>query len=193
MIVKQIIILSLVSSFLFAQIKSEEEKKVVEIGSAAASLLKSTLMGKMKKELKKKDKSILVTFCATQAQEITKGVNNLLPEGVKVKRVSIENRNKLNKASSEDIEHISYLKDELKKGKKVSKTYKLVKKDDGYKVYKPIMIKKRCLTCHGKKETMNTMIKQKIEKTYPDDKAFGYKVNDFRGAFVIDVRKDAYK
>lgn len=167
-----------------------EEEKVIEIGMGTSSLLHSTLKGKMKKEVNKEDKIQVVNFCIEQAQSITKGVNNLLPDGVSVKRISAKNRNEKNTPTPEDHKILQELEQNVKDNKK---KYKLVKTDSGYKMYRAILIQKHCLHCHGPKATMNSTIKSKIEKIYPDDKAFGFSLGDFRGAYLIDIDKKAYK
>lgn len=170
-----------------------EEEKIVEMGMAASSLLRSTLTGKMKKELKKENKDLMVDFCANQAQDITKGVNNLLPEGVSVKRIALKNRNELNRVDKIDIPHIKELEKRAEKSKKPESLYKLLETKEGYVMYRPISVRKKCLTCHGDKSKMNSVIKAKIEKKYPDDQAFGFNVGDFRGVFKIEINKKAYR
>lgn len=46
----------------------------------------------------------------------------------------------------------------------------------------PIYIKPVCLSCHGSKR--GSALK-KIQKLYPNDKATGYKVGEFRGLFYV--------
>lgn len=186
----KIVLIFFIATSLFSN--EVEEKKIIEVGMAASSLLKSTLTGKMKKVLKSKNKIELVQFCATQAQKITKGVNELLPKGIEVKRVSLKNRSDKNLPSKIDESIIRNLEKEFDKNKN-DKQYILKKVDTGYKLYRPITLKDGCLKCHGKKETMDKNIKAKIEKLYPKDKAYGFLKEDFRGAFIVNIDKNVYK
>jgi hypothetical protein len=46
-----------------------------------------------------------------------------------------------------------------------------------------------CLACHG--EQVDSTVRERLEKLYPDDQALGYKVGDIRGAFSISQPLEA--
>ncbi|MDH3901394.1 MAG: DUF3365 domain-containing protein [Gammaproteobacteria bacterium] len=48
---------------------------------------------------------------------------------------------------------------------------------------KAIPTAKLCLACHG--EHIDSTVRTRLEKLYPDDQALGYRVGDIRGAFSI--------
>ncbi|MDH3619353.1 MAG: DUF3365 domain-containing protein [Gammaproteobacteria bacterium] len=48
----------------------------------------------------------------------------------------------------------------------------------------PIVVQAMCLTCHG--ETLSPEIAARIDESYPDDQATGFKVGDFRGVFWVE-------
>jgi hypothetical protein len=55
--------------------------------------------------------------------------------------------------------------------------------------YYPILTNKMCLQCHGDLEkdiTKNTL--NKINQLYPKDKATGYKENEIRGIWVVEMQ-----
>ena len=48
---------------------------------------------------------------------------------------------------------------------------------------KAIPTAKVCLACHG--EAVDSTVRTRLEKLYPDDQAMGYRVGDIRGAFSV--------
>lgn len=48
----------------------------------------------------------------------------------------------------------------------------------------PILLQPLCLTCHG--ETLASDITARIDELYPDDRATGFEVGDFRGLFWVE-------
>lgn len=48
----------------------------------------------------------------------------------------------------------------------------------------PIFVQALCLTCHG--ESVSESISSKISELYPDDRAVGYRLGDFRGVFWVE-------
>ncbi|MCJ7766655.1 MAG: DUF3365 domain-containing protein, partial [Thiovulaceae bacterium] len=60
---------------------------------------------------------------------------------------------------------------------------------ESYKYYKPLIINKQiCLKCHGD-ISGDQKLSQFFEKSYPHDKARGYKFGDLRGAVVVTIKK----
>jgi hypothetical protein len=170
-----------------------DNSKIRQIGKAAASSLGNTLMGKMRKQMKSKDKIGMVKFCQEQAELITVGVNNLLPDGVKVRRTTAKYRNLINKPKTLDLEAIKYFRGLQKSGTNVKKSFKIIKTKNSYTYYKPILMKKKCLVCHSSKSKMNPQILKTINRLFPNDKAYGYKKGDLRGLFVVEIDTKIYK
>lgn len=57
-----------------------------------------------------------------------------------------------------------------------------------FRYMKPIMMQEMCLTCHG--SNLPQDLKSEIAKSYPDDKAVGFNLNELRGAFTLVQRID---
>ena len=45
----------------------------------------------------------------------------------------------------------------------------------------PIFMKPLCVTCHG--EALAAPVRERIAELYPEDRATGFRVGDFRGLF----------
>ncbi len=163
-------------------IKQEGVKYIKMLGKE----LKSNLVAKMKE-----DPSGLsaMGFCAGKAEEITKEVNAKLPKGVSVRRTALKTRSEKNVPDVTDIEVMTKYDEKAKAKKLDPKDIQVVEKDGVYRVYKPLMIKKACMKCHGDEATISPEIKAVIKKVYPADMAMGFKEGDFRGVIVSEIKK----
>lgn len=163
-----------------AQIKQEAKQAIMKVGG--------TLKNALGKKMKQGGPTAAATFCSTNANDLAKSAMKTLPEGTKVKRITNKARNINNQANETQLEVLNELQ-ELKSKNKMPKM--LVKKiaDDHYQVYKPLVVGKKCLTCHGSTEKRNSEAYNIISKKYPNDKAIDYKEGDLRGAFFVDIRK----
>ncbi len=128
-------------------------------------------------------------FCAGKAESITKEINAKLPEGVSVRRTALKTRSEKNSPDVTDIKVMEAYNDKAKAGKLGPKDIQVVKMEDSYRVYKPLMIKKACMKCHGDETTISSDIKAVIAKVYPKDMAMNFKEGDFRGVIVSEMKK----
>ena len=56
--------------------------------------------------------------------------------------------------------------------------------------YYPIETNEMCLKCHGMpNKTIDAASMAAIKNKYPNDKAIGYKINEIRGIFVVEMNK----
>ncbi len=168
--------------------KETELDTVIKMGKYSAKLLLTTLGKKMKAQMQKGGELQTLDFCSNQAYNITESVNKKLPNGVRVKRISAQYRNPANKPSPEELAILESFQS-IKKAnvifpkELVQKTSKHI-----YKYYQPIFIEKKfCLKCHGDK--IDIELKKEIANRYPLDTAVGYKLDDLRGAIVVEITK----
>lgn len=121
-----------------------------------------------------------IEVCAQKAPQIAQEIsaqNNVL-----VYRISDKNRNAANAPSKNDRKALKKLKKARKKG---AEDLTLLKQDKhGTRYYQGITIQPLCLTCHG--ENLSNEVKEALNTLYPKDKATGYQLGDFRGAFVVE-------
>jgi hypothetical protein len=144
--------------------------------------LKSTLQKKLKKAIKDKGIINAAKFCNANALSITQDINDDLGKKVSIKRISAKPRNPENQADQSEEEVLNTF---LKTHSKEMVKRKLDNKTTRY--YQPMYINKPiCLKCHGDIKKTSAM-GSFLAEHYPDDKATGYKMGDFRGAMVIDV------
>jgi hypothetical protein len=149
-------------------------------------MLLKTLGKNMKKRLTDGGVMKALDFCSNEAFTLTENVNQKLPKGVRVKRISSKFRSPANKASEKELAVLESF--EKMQELNIILPKQLVEKVDShtYKYYKPLVIKKKaCLLCHG--DVKDIDLKREIASRYPIDKAMGYKMGDLRGAIVVTI------
>ncbi|MEZ0323711.1 MAG: DUF3365 domain-containing protein [Hydrogenothermaceae bacterium] len=175
-----------------AQITPEKQEKIKEIGEASAMKLLKTLRGELLEAMQKEGPVGAVEVCSNKAMVLTKQVET--ETSTHIKRATFKYRNPQNAPDKYEVEALTYFEETLKKDGKLPPYYIQTVKENGkitYRYYKPLKVEGLCLTCHGDKNLMDKQLVEKIEKLYPQDKAYGYKEGDFRG--VVRVSIDAEK
>ncbi len=184
-----LLLISLSTALLFGAPQNKQSKElnaVISTGQYSTKLLLKTLGSNMKKNMKAGGPMKALDFCSQEAYNLTEEVNLKLPNGIRVKRISLKYRNPANKPEVDE----ELILDSLHKLKNanVLMPKQLVQKVNAttYKYYKPLLINKKvCLKCHG--NIKDTDLKRAIAQRYPIDKATHYKMGDLRGAVVVTI------
>lgn len=131
-------------------------------------------------------KGVLGAFetCSEASQKIIKKYQD--EKKIYIRRISEKYRNRLN--APDDYE-LGVLKRLSSMEKILQEYYEEVKEKDGVylRYFKTITIQPVCLYCHGKGEISPEVMKL-IKQKYPDDKATGYSIGEFRGAVSVKVK-----
>lgn len=151
------------------------EKMVIKKFKSYGKQLKSELVLGLKKGPKN-----AIDVCKKQAPKVAAKVST---DKVKVGRVSHKPRNSTNTTRGWMTASIQdYLSG--KKNKGLTKV-KIDESKTGYLM--PIKTGPVCLTCHG--ENVAPELRKDILKSYPSDKALGFKAGEIRGFFFAEVSK----
>lgn len=182
----------LILSFLLHSCKQKEkqnsdqttEKTPLEIGQNIAMQTKGVLGKNLLQAISSEGTENAITFCSSRAIPLTDSV--ALANHAKIKRVSDKNRNPDNKANSTELDYIKTAKEAISNGETVKP--KLTTVGDKQIAYYPIMTIDMCLQCHGQPDkdiSPNTL--SKIRELYPNDLAIGYKADELRGIWVVEM------
>lgn len=123
-----------------------------------------------------------IDYCHIEAYPITDSVSSDFE--VSIRRTSAKYRNPENSPTSFEAALINHYEGQ---SGSLQMRDSLIVLDDGSHVYaRPILLQEPCLNCHGTvgkevKEDNYALIKEK----YPEDKAIGYSVGDFRGLWMV--------
>ncbi len=168
----------------------ETSEKVKEIGENVSKQLLKTLKHSLMKSITQNGLYGAVQFCSKNALSLTKQVEKKIDNGITIKRTSLKFRNPLNKPDKYEKEVLLFFEKSLKKGEKLPSYYIQVINENGkkyYRYYKPLKVKGLCLSCHGNPDKMDKKLLKTIKQLYPNDKATGYKLNDFRGVIRVSI------
>lgn len=147
-----------------------------------ANDLKKSLMKNLSEEISKNGVVKAIPFCHENVKPIAKGAAGERLSKYEFGRTSHKLRNKSNEPQ---IWLNSYLKEfeGTLKGD-IKKDYIIHQFETGKKAYlEPLFVQAQCLTCHG--DILTKDVKNKLQDIYPEDKATGFKLNEFRGFIWI--------
>ncbi|MCS7244865.1 MAG: DUF3365 domain-containing protein [candidate division WOR-3 bacterium] len=181
--------MKILTLFLFSEISDYEKQQIIDIGEKTAMFLIDSLRKELLNALSKNPENA-IEVCSKKAQSITKSIEN--KTGYKLKRTTFKYRNQLNKPDKYEEEVLSI----FEKSNPMPNYYiQKVKegKTEVYRYYKPLKVDGVCIMCHGDRNSMNENILKKINKIYPNDKAHGYKVGEFRGVVRVSIPVEKIK
>ena len=165
--------------------KNNANISYVDKGFQYAMATKSVLGKQLKRKLKTKGVTQALEFCNINAPLYTDSVSN--QHHVSIKRVSDKPRNTNNKANAIEENIIQEFKTLLKDHKDI--VPKVQEDLHSATAYYPIITNGMCLQCHGSKRQINALTQHKLNILYPNDKATGYKANELRGIWVVEMKK----
>lgn len=170
-----------ISSLLMAEPLTQEQ--MAQKGTEVSTALVQKLGSELKTQMLSGGPIAALHFCSQNALSLTEQIAK--KSGTSIKRVSTQNRNPVNAATSEEKTLLNQWQTMLKNGETLP-AYALTKRVNGETVYyKPIVINNEtCLKCHGD-VAGDSPLGKAIKETYPEDHATGYKMGDLRGMITV--------
>ena len=160
--------------------------KYLGTGSKYAAQTGAVLIKNVTDAIKKEGTEYAIGFCNTQAIPLTHSMAGV--QNVSIKRVTDKARNPLNKANEDELKYIQQLKSLVTSGEKPKPQLQEI---DGRIVgYYPIITNDMCMQCHGDKPGIDAKTLAKLNQLYPADAATGYKPNQLRGLWVVQMMMD---
>ncbi len=167
---------------------TEEERLIlVTRGEEAAQDLIKTLGGNLVQKMNDGGPLEALSFCNTNAMELTtSSALGKQPSRV-FKRVSNRIRNLSNRP--DQFEQLAINQFISSDGSMpIHYVQKTSRKDETvYRYYKPLMTNGLCLTCHGSVDDMDPEVLNSILSLYPHDEAVGYGLDEFRGLVRVEL------
>lgn len=150
----------------------------VDAARRALQPFKQGLMGALQEGLAQGPEAA-IDACRLEAPRIAK---SLASESVRVGRTSHRLRNPANAPKP----WMQPILEELRTSTPGEIVYRTADIDAGWLGYaEPIYVQPLCLSCHG--EHLAPSVSSRIRKTYPEDRATGFALGDFRGLFWIEL------
>jgi len=174
-----------VSTFSASYAESIDKKALVSEAKQITKAFGGALKAELKAAIKEGGAINALNVCNTEAIKITEAVSK--EKNASITRVSLKNRNPLNKPNEWQKKVLEDFNARALKGEDIAKMgFAKIINNDGKKqlhFMKALPTKKLCLNCHG--SNIKAPIQKKLTELYPDDKATGYKEGEVRGAVVI--------
>jgi len=132
-----------------------------------------------------------IGHCVSLSPEIDAIVSE--EQGIEIGRTALKVRNSENAPDDWEIAGLERFAKQISEGADPHKLehYDVTVTTEGQRLFrylKPIMMQEMCLVCHGPSVAQD--VKSEIAKSYPDDKAIGFNLNELRGAFTLVQRID---
>tara|TARA_B110000116_G_scaffold255873_1_gene254582 strand:- start:23 stop:592 length:570 start_codon:yes stop_codon:yes gene_type:complete len=178
--------------FIFSNLSYADDRLIYEKeAKAAIKELAISLKKSLKTVLKGSGPIAAVEYCNIAALDITDRVS--LDKGITLKRTSLKVRNIANVASSWEKNILNKFEKRKVLGESIGTIdYQEVYLDNNNKPFfrymKAMPTGEVCLTCHG--SNIKKPLQIIINELYPEDKAYGFKIGDIRGAFAIQIPLD---
>lgn len=162
----------------------------LEEGKAIAMATKAQLGKNLMTSIQTKGTSGAVTFCNTRAIPLTDSM--AVVSKAEIRRVSDKPRNPKNRAAEEELNYIRSAVYHLKNGEKIDPQISF--ENNKWIGYYPIITYQMCLQCHGQpKVDIDDKTLKVLDELYPEDQAIGYKPNELRGIWVVEMNAENHK
>jgi hypothetical protein len=174
------------------ELSTRQKAEIVEMGKSSAAVLMKDLKAHLMEALENNDIVEGFEACAAIAQPLTADVEEKLPQGVKIKRTSFKFRNPLNAPDEGEKEALQYFEKRFEEEGELPSNYiQAIEGNGEYRYYEPLTVAELCLRCHGDAEAFDPQVRESLAENYPDDKATGYKLGDFRGLTRVSIPASA--
>ncbi len=169
-----------------------ETSRIKEIGDMVSKNLTNTLKGELKSAISEGGFQNAIQVCNIRAIPLTELTTENRTGVVNVKRISNNYRNPLNAPDSIEKLALNHYTSLIGDNKEMPAFYiqKITENNQiRFRFYKPIMMEQVCLGCHGESAKMDSALVNQLAGLYPEDKATGYQVDDFRGLISVTIRE----
>lgn len=146
------------------------------IAVKAKDALFARLSGRLMEVMQSDGPAAAISVCSNEAITIAESVGN--EYGVEIGRTSFKLRNPNNKPRD-------WVKPFVEKRVDTPQYAQL--EDGSLGALYPIHISVKCLMCHGGEEDILEAVKPELARRYSDDAATGFKLNDLRGWFWVEI------
>lgn len=181
-----IILLTILSSCTKSISKKDIRSYTLQ-GNEIAQATQKTLGSNLSQKMKNGGVEAAIPFCNTMAMPLTAKMEAKYE--VTIKRVSSKIRNEANSPSRAELKTIEIYQDLLLSGRGLDP---VIEDNNENKIhyYAPILMQKKCLTCHGVLGAeLTAQTDSLIKSIYPNDKATGFKEGELRGIWSITFTK----
>lgn len=164
-------------------LSEKEVEEYTEMGMKISQETYQKLSGALMEKMKAGGIPEAVKYCNAAALPLTQEISEA--HNVHVKRTALRTRNQSNSPNEEELRILNYYKDLADKKQDLTPLVQLDQNGNPH-YYAPIILQKKCLSCHGRLDKEVSRAADSIIKSYyPNDMALGFQENDLRGIWSI--------
>ena len=159
-----------------------------EYGKDITAVAQAELLKNVKAAVEESGPAHAIEYCNVHATPLSDSISDHFD--VKVQRISLKYRNPLNAPqSTEDKILLNHYLESLNEGRAIRDTLFTMGQQDYY--YRPILIgMETCLKCHGEPGVdIDSATQSVLYQLYPEDRAYNYRMGEFRGAWKVSFAK----
>ena len=169
------------------EIDQDTRQAIAKVGHEASTKLMKTLGGQLKAAMQSGGPETALQVCQQAAQPLTASTSDSFT-GAEVSRVSLRHRNPVNTPGAEARAVLEKWESSHAAGEALPAEEIVALSGEEALFLKPIMVQAICLNCHGDPGAFSPVLRTKLSKLYPDDRAIGFAEGDLRGAFQVRIR-----
>ena len=158
---------------------TRSDDEILQIAKSAAQAAFERLSGELGAAIAEGGPTHAIPICSEKAGELTGEV--AAAKGVTMVRLSDKPRNPGQRATGDDLAALEAMREKP--------APQLVRRDDGSAVVRlPIVLgNPLCLKCHGGADDIDAGTLSVLNERYPADEATGYRLDELRGIWRIEV------
>jgi len=161
------------------------ERAAAALAEAAIHDFQNSLRKELLSVMAQAGPKAAIHVCSTKAPEIASGFSD--KDGLSIKRTSLRWRNPDNAPTADEKAVMEEFEDRKNRGEKIQEISYLAAHDSSFVYMQAIPMQGMCMACHG--ANISPSIRQEIKILYPEDRAYGFKEGDIRGAFSVSIDK----
>jgi len=171
----------------------EENARIVAEADEAAVRLGETLKVALTTAMQADALENAIAVCQETAPALTDRIEVPAKSVLSLKRTSNRVRNPANAPDEFEVQALQFFEEALQETDSIPGFYtqKIQQgKDVHFRYYKPLKVGALCIACHGHLEGIAEPVQARLAELYPEDKAVGYDVGDFRGVIRVSVAEE---
>lgn len=164
------------------------QERARQIAATAANELAAALMSELQTAMHADGPIGAIAVCAARAQELTSEVEARFAEdGLRIRRTAQRVRNPLNAADEWEKQWMDHAAASIRDTGAISLASVDEQGRDEIRYLRPLLLGEACLACHGPREQITPEVLSILAERYPEDKATGFRVGEFRGMISVRV------
>lgn len=173
------------------EVRNDEAERVREAAGPVADELTASLLVRLVQLLDAGDIDEAVEACKLEALSLTEDVRK--KSGViALRRTTHKPRNPKNAPDRIDQRALRAWLDAAPSDRVPDDlVFRRRGKTPRYRYYRPMYAAESCLECHGERNTLRPQLRKMLRKSYPEDKATGFREGDFRGVIVVEMKMES--